>query len=91
MKKWSFQYWLLKWQIHRDYSFLLEKALLKAKSQGLEINLGTQYICTLEDHKGRIYLPPLGDGVDVTNLLLLILDDYSEILERYFDNVAHME
>ena len=86
MHKWSFRYWLLKWQIRRDYKFLLEKAFLKAKSQGLEINIGTEYICTLEEKKGRIYLPPSGDGVDLTNLLMLIIDDYPEVFERWFDN-----
>ena len=89
MRKWSFKYWLLKWQIHRDHNFLLEKAFLKAKSEGLEINMGTQYICTLqkEDVKGRLYLPPAGDGVDITDLLQLIVEDYPEVIIRYFDNL----
>ena len=87
MRKWSFKYWLLKWQIHEDYKFLLEKAFMKAKSEELEINVGTEFICTLEESSGRIYLPPLGDGVDITNLLQLIVDDYPEIIVRYFDNL----
>ena len=86
MRKLSFQYWLLKWQIHRDYIFLLEKAFLKAKSEGLEINLGTQYICKLEEKKGRIYLPPAGDGVDVRNLLAFVIDDYPKVGKRWLDN-----
>ncbi len=44
MQKWSYKYWLLKWQVHRDYNFLVEKSFLKAKSEGLEINVGTQFI-----------------------------------------------
>ncbi len=66
---------------------MLQKAFLKAKSEGLEINVGTRFICSLEDKKGRIYLPPLGDGVDITGLLELILDDYPEVIIRYFDNL----
>ena len=51
--------------------------------------MGTQYICTLqnEEVKGRLYLPPLGDGVDITDLLQLIVDDYPEVIIRYFDNL----
>ena len=87
MRKWSFRYWLMKWQIRRDDNFLLEKAFLKAKSQGLNINLGTRYICTLDDPGGTIYLPPVGDGVDITELLELIVEDYPEVIIRYFDNL----
>jgi hypothetical protein len=45
MRKWSLKYWLLNWKIHRDETFLLEKAILKAISEGIEINVGTEYIC----------------------------------------------
>jgi hypothetical protein len=86
MRKWSLKYWLLKWEIHRDETFLLEKAILKAKSKGLEINVGTQFICTLEETKGRIYLPPAEGGVDLKNLLALIVDDYPEVIIRWFNN-----
>jgi len=87
MRKWSFKYWLLKWQIHKDHSFLLEKAFLKAKSEGIEINVSTEFICTLEESSGRIYLPPLDDGVDITPLLKLIVEDYPEVIVRYYDNL----
>ncbi len=87
MRKWSLKYLLLKWQIHKDHKFLLEKAFLKAKSEGIEINVGTEFICTLEETSGRIYLPPLGDGVNITPLLQLIVKDYPEIIVRYFDNL----
>ena len=86
MRKWSYKYWLLKWQVHRDYNFLLEKAFLKAKSERLEINVGTEFICTLEETKGRIYLPPKGDGVDISKLLVLIVDDYPEVIIRWHEN-----
>ena len=86
MRKWSFRHWLLKQQIHRDYKFLLEKAFLEAKSEGLEINIGAKYICTLEEKKGRIYLPPKGDGVDISKLLELIVDDYPEVVIRWHEN-----
>jgi hypothetical protein len=86
MRKWSLKYWLLKWQIHRDETFLLEKAFLKAKSEGIEINIGAEYICTLQEKKGRIYLPPAEGGVDVKNLLALIVDDYPEVITRWFNN-----
>lgn len=56
MRKWSFKHWLLKWQIHKDHKFLLEKAFLKAESEGIEINVGTEFICTLEELvKGSIF------------------------------------
>ena len=86
MRKWSFKYWLLKWQVHKDESFLLKKAFLKAKSEGLEINIGAKYICTLEEKKGRIYLPPKGDGINIKNLLMLIVDDYPEVIIRWHEN-----
>ena len=86
MRKWSFKYWLLKWQIHRDEKFLLEKAFLKAKSEGLEINVGTRFICVPKEKKGRIYLPPAGDGVDVRNLLAFVIDDYPRVGKRYIEN-----
>ena len=86
MCKWSFRYWFLKWQIHRDHKFLLEKAFLKAKSEGLEINVGTRFICVPEEKKDRIYLPPAGDGVDVRNLLAFAIDDYPKVGKRWLDN-----
>jgi len=86
MRKWSFKYWLLKWQVHKDESFLLEKAFIKAKSEGLEINIGAKIIYTLEEKKGRIYLPPKGDGVDISKLLELIVDDYPEVIIRWHEN-----
>ena len=61
---------------------------MKAKSEGFEINIGTKYVCTLGEKKGRIYLPPLGDGVDITNLLMLIVEDYPGVFERYIDNLG---
>jgi len=45
---------------------LLEKAFLKAKSEGIEINVGTEYICMPQEKKGRIYLPPAEGGVVAT-------------------------
>jgi len=86
MRKWSYKYWLLKWQVHKDESFLLEKAFIKAKSEGLEINIGAKIIYTLEEKKGRIYLPPKGDGVDISKLLELIVDDYPEVIIRWHEN-----
>ena len=65
---------------------MLEKAFLEAKSEGLEINIGAKYICTLEEKKGRIYLPPKGDGVDISKLLELIVDDYPEVVIRWHEN-----
>jgi hypothetical protein len=33
-----------------------------------------------------IYLPPKGDGVDITNLLMLIIDDYPDVFLMRYDN-----
>lgn len=80
------KYWLLKWKIHRDETFLLEKAFLKAKSEGIEINIGAEYIYTPQEKKGRIYLPPAEVGVDGRNLLAFIVDDYPEVATRWLNN-----
>ena len=59
---------------------------MKAISEGIEINVGTEYICMPQEKKGRIYLPPAEGGVDLKNLLALIVDDYPEVIIRWFNN-----
>ena len=94
MCKWSLKYWLLKWKINRDKDFLLKKALEKALSKRLEINLATQAILeptNVENGKneknGRIYLPPTEDGlINANSLLELVKDDCPEVFNRWYDN-----
>jgi hypothetical protein len=46
------------------------------------MKIDIQYICTWGEKKGRIYLQPSGDGAAINNLLMLIPDDYPEVIIR---------
>jgi len=76
----------LKWRVDKDEDFLIEQGIKKANKQRLEINFGTEYRFTLEDKKGRIYLPPSENGIDVRELVALVADDYPKITKRYISN-----
>lgn len=76
----------LKWQVKKDENFLIEQGIKKAHKQRLEINFGTKYRFTLENKKGRIYLPPSENGIDVRDLVALVADDYPKITKRYISN-----
>ena len=70
-----------------DEKFLLKKGIRKAKESGLEINLGTKEILSIEKNKkGRIYLPSVGEDVDAKSLMAFVADDYPDVAKRYIKN-----
>ncbi len=80
------KYFFAKVMFKLDESFLLRQGVRVARERGLELNLGCQEILTPPDKKGRIYLPPVENGVDVSQLIALVADVYPDRTRRYLHN-----
>jgi len=74
----------LNYLIKKDEDFLLKEGLKKARENGLELCLCQNPLCS--ENKGEIHLPSYEGKIDVTNLLSIVADDYSEVTERYLAN-----
>jgi len=81
-----FKRFYLRQKIKKDEKFLILEGLKKEKKQRLEIIVGNDYVCTLKNKKGKIYLPPQKRGIDARKLIALVADDYPEITKRYLIN-----
>lgn len=80
-------FWL-KMMINHDQQFLIGKATLKALNQGLQINIAGKYIIDPPgEKKGRIYLPPKGNGtVNPDKTIMMVRKNYPVRTQRLLRN-----
>lgn len=83
---------IIKYKLSKDRKFLIRKGMEKSKKGGLELNIGAKEIFTPNEKRGRIYLPSTNRGdINIGELIKLIMYDYPEEAERYFENLKKLD
>lgn len=86
------EYFRLKKKVKEDQEFLLAQSLKKAAGEGYYIKIGDVPIPPEARDRKLIVAPDARNGrFDATEMFRLLVDDYPEIIVRYFENVERIE